>query len=217
MVVAMGIRSLDQVRLPDGDLAALIAADPGRAERLVLDVGDLRIDLSRQPVTDDTLDDLCEVALASGAIDVRDALLAGERLNRTEDRAVAHPALRAPQGVVMPVDGRDVVPEVHDVLDRMATLHDEILEGGSITDVVNIGIGGSDLGPAMATRALAPFARPGLTSHFVSNVDGADISGVLSRCRPESTLFVVVSKTFTTVETLANAHTARAWLADALG
>jgi len=217
MVVAMGIRSLDQVRLPDGDLAALIAADPGRAERLVLEVGDLRIDLSRQPVTDDTLDDLCEVAFASGAIDVRDALLAGERLNRTEDRAVAHPALRAPQGVVMPVDGRDVVPEVHDVLDRMAILHDEILEGGSITDVVNIGIGGSDLGPAMATRALAPFARPGLTSHFVSNVDGADISGVLSRCRPESTLFVVVSKTFTTVETLANAHTARAWLADALG
>jgi len=217
MVVAMGARSLDQVRLPEADLAALIAADPGRAERLVVEVGDLRIDLSRQPVTDETLDDLCEMAVASGAVTMRDALLSGQRINRTEDRAVAHPALRAPRGAVMPVDGRDVVPDVHEALDRMASLHDELLSDGRITDVVNIGIGGSDLGPAMATRALAPFARPGLTSHFVSNVDGADISAVLSRCRPESTVFVVVSKTFTTVETLANARTARGWLVGALG
>ncbi len=217
MVLAMGHRSLEQVRLPDVGLAELMRRDPDRAERLVLSVGDLRVDLSRQPVTDETLDDLVEVAEGRGVTAFRDELLAGERVNRTEDRAVAHPALRAPLGTAMPVDGRDVVPEVHRVLEQMSSLAGRVRADGRITDVVNIGIGGSDLGPAMATRALAPFALPGLRSHFVSNVDGAEISAVLDRCRPESTLFVVVSKTFTTVETLANARTARAWLVDALG
>jgi glucose-6-phosphate isomerase len=217
MVLAMARRSLEQVRMPDVGLAELMGADPDRAERLVMRVADLRVDLSRQPVTDETLGDLVEVADACGVAAFRDALLAGDRVNRTEDRAVAHPALRAPLGVAMTVDGRDVGPEVHRVLDQMSALADRVRADGRITDVVNIGIGGSDLGPAMATRALAPFARPELRSHFVSNVDGAEIAAVLGRCRPESTLFVVVSKTFTTVETLANARTARDWLVDALG
>ena len=203
--------------MPDVGLADLMRGDPGRAERLVLHVGALRVDLSRQPVTDETIGDLVAVAIESGVLEFRDALLAGERVNRTEDRAVAHPALRAPRGASMAVDGRDVVADVHRVLDQMASLAEQVHADGRITDVVNIGIGGSDLGPAMVTRALAPFTRPGLHSHFVSNVDGAEISAVLGRCRPESTLFVVVSKTFTTVETLANARTARAWLVDALG
>ncbi|MGA1552284.1 MAG: glucose-6-phosphate isomerase, partial [Ilumatobacteraceae bacterium] len=135
----MGHRSLEQVRLPDVGLAELMRLDPDRAERLVLSVGALRVDLSRQPVTDETLDDLVEVAEGRGVTAFRDALLAGERVNRTEDRAVAHPALRAPLGTAMTVDGRDVVPEVHRVLEQMSSLVGRVRAEGRITDVVNIG------------------------------------------------------------------------------
>ena len=145
-------------------------------------------------------------------------MFAGEHINTTEDRAVMHVALRAPG---RRVDGRstvtDVVPEVHAVLDQMAAFAERIRDDESITHVVNIGIGGSDLGPAMATRALAAFAHPRIRSSFVSNIDGADIAGVLADADPASTLFIVASKTFGTIETLTNARTARAWLVEALG
>ena len=189
----MGHRSLEQVRLPDVGLAELMRRDPDRAERLVLGVGDLRVDLSRQPVTDETLDDLVEVAEGRGVTAFRDELLAGERVNRTEDRAVAHPALRAPLGTAMTVDGRDVVPEVHRVLEQMSSLAGRVRADGRITDVVNIGIGGSDLGPAMVTQALGGAGHPRIRAHFVSNVDPADIVTTLAGLDPASTVVVVVS------------------------
>ncbi len=144
-------------------------------------------------------------------------MFAGEHINVTEDRAVLHVALRAPAGAVIDVDGHDVVPDVHAVLRSMGEFADRVRADDRITDVVNIGIGGSDLGPAMASRALAAFGHPRLTTHFVSNVDGADIDAVLRRLDPAATLFIVASKTFGTIETLTNARTARAWLVDALG
>ena len=198
-------------------LRELFAADPGRAERYVATVGDLRVDYSKQSVDGRILAALFELAGQRGVEARRDAMFAGEHINTTEDRAVMHMALRAPRGVTMTVDGVDVVPAVHDVLDRMAAFADRVRGDESITHVVNIGIGGSDLGPAMATRALAAFAHPRITSSFVSNVDGADIAGVLAGADPASTLFIVASKTFGTIETLTNARTARAWLVDALG
>jgi glucose-6-phosphate isomerase len=144
-------------------------------------------------------------------------MFAGEHVNVTEDRAVMHVALRAPSGASYVVDGVDVVPEVHAVLDRMAAFAERIRGDERITHVVNIGIGGSDLGPAMATRALEAYRHERIRCSFVSNVDGADIASVLADADPASTLFVVASKTFGTIETLTNARTARAWLVDALG
>jgi glucose-6-phosphate isomerase len=144
-------------------------------------------------------------------------MVAGEPINVTEHRAVLHTALRAPAGSVIELDGVNVVDEVHAVLERMAEFADRIRADARITDVVNIGIGGSDLGPAMAARALAAYGHPRLTCHFVSNVDGADIAGTLAGLDPASTLFIVSSKTFTTIETLTNARTARRWLVDSLG
>ncbi|MFP5487874.1 MAG: glucose-6-phosphate isomerase, partial [Acidimicrobiia bacterium] len=180
-------------------------------------VGDLRIDYSKQPITDDLLADLVGRARAAGVEQRRDAMFAGERINVTEDRAVLHVALRAPRGVVIEVDGEDVVPEVHAVLDAMAAFAERVRADERITDVVNIGIGGSDLGPAMAAQALAAYGHPRLRAHFVSNVDGADVHATLQRLDPASTLFIVASKTFGTIETLTNARSARAWLVDALG
>ena len=203
-------------RVP-GTLAELFDDDPGRAERYLIEVGDLRIDYSKNAVDDALLDTLAAVARAAGVERRRAAMLAGEPINVTEHRAVLHTALRAPAGSVIELDGVNVVDEVHSVLDRMAAFADRIRADERITDIVNIGIGGSDLGPAMAARALASYGHPRLTCHFVSNVDGADIAGTLAYLDPASTLFVVSSKTFTTIETLTNARTARTWLVGSLG
>jgi glucose-6-phosphate isomerase len=211
-------------------LRQLFADDPGRAERYLLTVGDLRIDYSKQRVDDAVLDALRAVAGAAGVEERRDAMFGGAAINVTEGRAVLHPALRAPSGAVMgpaaaagaSVD--DVVPEVHEVLSRMGDFADRVRSGAwvgatdrRIRTIVNIGIGGSDLGPAMAYRALAAYRHPEIECRFVSNVDGAAISAALDGLDPAETLFVVSSKTFTTIETLTNAHTARAWLVDELG
>jgi glucose-6-phosphate isomerase len=198
-------------------LAELFRADPTRAERYVIEVGNLRVDYAKQRVDDDILRALVGLAERTGVEERRDAMFAGAHVNVTEDRAVMHPALRAPRGVSMMVDGVDVVPEVHAVLDRMAAFADRVRADDRIAHVVNIGIGGSDLGPAMATQALAAERHPRIRCSFVSNVDGADIDSVLRTSDPAATLFIVASKTFGTIETLTNARTARAWLVDALG
>jgi glucose-6-phosphate isomerase len=198
-------------------LRELFAGDPGRAERYVIDVADLRIDYSKHRIDDQVLAALVELADRSGVEARRDAMFAGDHVNVTEDRAVMHVALRAPKSTVMTVDGADVVPAVHDVLDQMSVFADRVRADDRITHVVNIGIGGSDLGPAMAYRALDAYRHERIRCSFVSNVDGADIAAVLGDSDPASTLFVVASKTFGTIETLTNARTARAWLVDALG
>ena len=198
-------------------LRELFAEDPGRADRYVVTVGDLRVDYSKQSVDGRILEGLFDLARDRGVEERRDAMFAGEHINTTEDRAVMHAALRAPRHETMLVDAVDVVPEVHRVLDQMAAFADRVRSDESITHVVNIGIGGSDLGPAMATRALAAFAHPRIRSSFVSNIDGADIAAVLAGADPASTLFIVASKTFGTIETLTNARTARSWLVEALG
>jgi glucose-6-phosphate isomerase len=198
-------------------LRQLFADDPGRAERYVTEVGDLRIDWSKHLVDDTVLAGLLDLAERSGVEARRDAMFAGEHVNVTEDRAVMHVALRAPAGTVMTVDGVNVVPEVHEVLDAMSAFADRVRADDRITHVVNIGIGGSDLGPAMAYRALEAYRHERIRCSFVSNVDGADVASVLADSDPASTLFIVASKTFGTIETLTNARTARAWLVDALG
>jgi glucose-6-phosphate isomerase len=198
-------------------LRQLFAADPDRARRFVVEAADLRIDWSKQCVDDTVIDGLLAIAERAGVADRRDAMFAGEHVNVTEGRAVMHVALRAPAGTAMPVDGVDVVPEVHAVLDRMADFARRVRDDERITHVVNIGIGGSDLGPAMAYRALQAYRHERIRCSFVSNVDGADVAAVLADADPASTLFIVASKTFGTIETLTNARTARAWLVDAVG
>ncbi len=198
-------------------IAALFRDDPGRASRCVVAVGDLRIDYSKHAVDRDLLDELIALARAADVPERRDAMFAGEHINVTEDRAVGHPALRAPRDATFFIDGRDVVPDVHGVLEQMASFADRVRGDDRIDHIVNIGIGGSDLGPAMATRALSAYGHPRIRFSFVSNVDGADIAGVLADSDPASTLFIVASKTFGTIETLTNARTARDWLVDALG
>ncbi|MEV5811302.1 glucose-6-phosphate isomerase [Streptomyces mutabilis] len=206
------------------DLRELFADDPGRAERYVVRVGDLRIDYSKNLVTDETLTLLRELAAATGVFELRDAMFRGERINITEDRAVLHTALRAPRDAVIEVDGENVVPKVHAVLDRMADFADRVRSGEwtghtgkRIRNVVNIGIGGSDLGPAMAYEALRAFTDRSLTFRFVSNVDGADLHEAVRDLDPAETLFIVASKTFTTIETITNATSARSWLLAGLG
>ncbi|MFH9822214.1 glucose-6-phosphate isomerase [Streptomyces bobili] len=205
-------------------LRELFAADPERAERYVVRVGDLRIDYSKHLITDETLALLQELAAATGVFGLRDAMFRGERINITEDRAVLHTALRAPRGAVIEVDGENVVPAVHAVLDRMAGFAGRVRSGEwtghtgrRIRNVVNIGIGGSDLGPAMAYEALRAFTDRSLTFRFVSNVDGADLHEAVRDLDPAETLFIVASKTFTTIETITNATSARTWLLDGLG
>ncbi len=213
---------LDVPRPPH--LRELFADDPGRAERYLIEVGDLRIDYAKQRVDDAVLAALLAIADAAGVAARRDAMFAGAPINVTEHRAVLHVALRAPAGTVIEVDGHDVVAGVHDVLGQMGDFTDRVRDGSwtgatgqRIRTIVNIGIGGSDLGPAMAYRALDAYRHPDLTARFVSNVDGADVAGALADLDPAETLFVVSSKTFTTIETLTNARTARAWLTGALG
>ncbi|TGN76385.1 glucose-6-phosphate isomerase [Streptomyces bauhiniae] len=205
-------------------LRELFAADPGRAERYVVRVGDLHIDYSKHQVSDETLALLQELAVATDVFGQRDAMFRGERINTTEDRAVLHTALRAPRDAVVEVDGENVVPAVHAVLDKMAGFADRVRSGEwtghtgkRIRNIVNVGIGGSDLGPAMAFEALRPFTDRGLTVRFVSNVDGADLHEAVRDLDPAETLFIVASKTFTTIETITNATSARTWLLDALG
>ncbi|MFJ5173367.1 glucose-6-phosphate isomerase [Streptomyces griseoviridis] len=205
-------------------LRELFAADPERAQRYVARVGDLYVDYSKHLVTDTTLALLQELATATGVFDLRDAMFRGERINTTEDRAVLHTALRAPRDAVVEVDGENVVPAVHAVLDRMAAFADRVRSGAwtghtgrRIRNVVNIGIGGSDLGPAMAYEALRAYTARELTFRFVSNVDGADLHEATRDLDPAETLFVVASKTFTTIETITNATSARAWLLEGLG
>jgi glucose-6-phosphate isomerase len=198
-------------------LAQLFEHDPGRSDRYVVHAADLRIDYSKHPIDDALLAALVGWADSAGVEARRQAMFSGGHINVTEDRAVLHTALRAPRSASIVVDGRDVVPDVHEVLDAMSVFADRIRADERITDVVNVGIGGSDLGPAMASRALATYGLPRLRCHFVSNVDGADIDSVLRRLDPASTLFVIASKTFGTIETLTNARTARTWLVEALG
>ena len=205
-------------------LRELFASDPGRAERYVVRVGDLHIDYSKQLITDETLALLQELATATDVFGLRDAMFRGEKINVTEGRAVLHTALRAPRDAVIEVDGENVVPQVHAVLDKMSDFAERVRSGAwtghtgrRLRNVVNIGIGGSDLGPAMAYEALRSFADRDLTVRFVSNVDGADLHEATRDLDPAETLFIIASKTFTTIETITNATSARTWLLHALG
>jgi glucose-6-phosphate isomerase len=199
-------------------LKDLFAADPQRGERLTAEACGLYLDYSKNRVNDETLKGLLQLAREVGLEAHRDQMFAGEKINITEDRAVLHVALRAPKGEVIKVDGVDVVPEVHKVLGAMGAFADRIRSGEwkghtgkRIKNVINIGIGGSDLGPVMAYEALRHYSDRSLTFRFVSNVDGTDFAEAVQDLDPAETLFIVSSKTFTTLETMTNAHTARDW------
>jgi glucose-6-phosphate isomerase len=209
--------------LKGAHLRDLFASDPGRGEAMTLDAGPLFLDYSKNRLTAETVELLARVADRAGLAERIDAMWSGRHINVTEDRAVLHVALRAPRGETITTGGRDVVPDVHQVLDRMAAFADRVRSGDwkghtgkPIATVVNIGIGGSDLGPAMAYAALRPFADRHIECRFVSNVDGSDIWEATADLDPETTLFIVSSKTFTTLETITNATTARTWLLSAL-
>ena len=212
----------DQLR--GASLCDLFAEDPRRFERFSLRLGDLLFDYSKNRITGETMRLLIELARQRDVVGWRDRMFSGDKINLTEGRAVLHVALRNRGDRAIRVDGRDVMPGVKSVLARMRTFTDAVRSGNwkghtgkPTTDIVNIGIGGSDLGPKMASEALRPYWRPGLSAYFVSNVDGTDISETLHKIDPETTLFIVASKTFTTQETMANAHTARRFLVDKLG
>jgi glucose-6-phosphate isomerase len=210
--------------LGEPPLRELFATDPDRGRRYALEVGDLYIDYSRHLITDETLRLLFELAEARDVAGLRDAMFRGEKINVTENRAVLHAALRAPRDAVIEVDGENIVPKVHAVLDKMAAFAERVRSGEwkgytgkPIRTVVNIGIGGSDLGPKMAYEALKPFSDRSRDFRYVSNVDGADLHENIRDLDPAETLFIVSSKTFTTVETITNATSARRWLLSALG
>ena len=211
-------------QVKDVHLRTLFADDPGRAKRFCAEGAGLFLDYSKNRITDETLRLLLQLADERGVAKRRDAMFAGEKINVTEHRAVMHMALRAPRGVRMEVDGVDVVPAVHEVLDAMAGLATRLRAGAfvghtgkRIRNVVNIGIGGSYLGPEMAYRALRGFSDRAMTFRFVANVDGADFYEATRDLDAAETLFIVSSKTFTTLETMTNAATARAWLVGKLG
>ncbi|MCX4980186.1 glucose-6-phosphate isomerase [Streptomyces sp. NBC_00572] len=206
-------------QLGETHLRDLFAADQERGTGYALRVGDLYLDYSKHLVTDETLTLLRELAAVTGVAELRDAMFRGEKINTTEDRAVLHTALRAPRGAVIEADGENVVPGVHAVLDKMGAFADKVRAGEwtghtgkPIKNIVNIGIGGSDLGPAMAYEVLRSFTQRDLTLRFVSNVDGADLHEAVRDLDPAETLFIVASKTFTTIETITNATSARNWL-----
>ena len=199
-------------------------ADPQRGTRHVVQGAGLHLDYSKNLVTDETLRLLRKLARARGVFERRDAMFRGDKINETEKRAVLHVALRAPRGERILVDGNDVVPEVHEVLDRMAAFSDKVRSGEwrghsgkTIRNVISIGIGGSDLGPVMAYEALKHYSRRDMTFRFVSNVDPVDFVEATGDLAAEETLFIVCSKTFTTLETLTNAHAARDWCLEQLG
>ncbi|WP_068015300.1 glucose-6-phosphate isomerase [Nocardia mexicana] len=205
-------------------LREFFADDPERGRDLTIQVADLRIDYSKHRVTRETLDLLVELAEAAGVAQHRDAMFRGDHINTSEDRAVGHVALRLPKGDSMTIDGADAGAEVHEVLRRMGEFTDAVRSGQwrgatgeRIETVVNIGIGGSDLGPVMVHLALRHYADAGISARFVSNIDPADLTAKLAGLNPATTLFVVASKTFSTLETLTNATAARRWLVAALG
>ena len=196
----------------------LFAADSNRFARFSLSAASLFLDYAKNRLNDETFSLLMELASQSRVEEKRDAMFAGSIFNNTEHRAVLHTALRAPKSATILFEGKNIVPEIHAVLDQMAAFTEQVhngkwtgFTGKRITDVVHIGIGGSDLGPRMVCQALRPYQKPDLAVHFVSNVDGHDLDAVLNRVRPETTLFIIASKTFTTLETMLNAHTARNW------
>jgi glucose-6-phosphate isomerase len=204
-------------------LRELFAQDPTRGERLHAEAGDLYLDYSKHRITAETLALFAQLAEESNLRAHSEAMFTGQKINITEGRAVLHTALRAPADAVITVDGVNVVPEVQAVLDKMATFADSIrsgtwlgFTGKRITTIVNIGIGGSDLGPVMAYEALKHYSQRDLTFRFVSNVDGTDFAEAVRDLDPEQTLFIVASKTFTTLETMTNAHTARVWALETL-
>ena len=203
----------------DVEMRRLFDEDPERFETFSLRLGTLLFDYSKNRITPETVDKLLALAQAAGVPELRDAMFSGEKINTTENRAVLHVALRNRPDNPIYVDGEDVMPSVTQTLDKMRTFSEAVRNGSwrgytgeEITDIVNIGIGGSDLGPKMVTHALIPYGHPRLNVHYVSNVDGSDISETLKRLEPETTLFLVASKTFTTQETMTNAATARDWL-----
>jgi glucose-6-phosphate isomerase len=210
--------------LREQSLRSIFAGDTGRGTRLTAEGAGLYVDYSKHRVTDETLHLLFQLARERGLKERMDAMFGGEKINVTESRAVLHIALRAPRAERILVDGEDVVPAVHAVLDRMAAFADSIRDGSwkghsgrAIKNIVNIGIGGSDLGPVMAYEALRHYSRRDMTFRFVSNVDGTDFAEATRDLDPHETLFIVCSKTFTTLETLTNARTARDWCLAALG
>jgi glucose-6-phosphate isomerase len=205
------------------DLRAWFRDEPDRVRRLGFTAADLHVDLSKSLLTDEVLDALLALADEVGVTARRDAMFAGEHINVTEDRAVLHTALRLPEDASLEVDGKDVVAEVHEVLRRVYAFADQVRSGAwtgvtgqRIRTVVNIGIGGSDLGPVMAYEALAPYRQDGLECRFISNIDPTDAAVTLADLDPATTLFIVSSKTFGTLETLTNARLCRAWLLDGL-
>jgi glucose-6-phosphate isomerase len=202
----------------DWQMRDLFAADPQRFERFSSEAAGLFLDYSKNRLDGRTLELLKALAQERGVERLRDAMFNGDKINLTENRAVLHTALRAPRDKGIELDGQDIGKDVHDVLARVKTFTDAVRSGEwkghtgkEITDIVNVGIGGSDLGPKMVCLALRQFAHPRLTMHFVSNVDGHDMDAALSKVDPETTLFIIASKTFTTAETMMNANTARAW------
>lgn len=211
-------------QLAEVHLRELFERDPERAERYTLQVGDLHLDYSKHLVTDETLGLLRELAAAAGVAGLRDAMFRGEKINITERRSVLHTALRAPGSAVILSDGENVSPGVQHVLTRMGIFCDRVRSGDwkghtgkRIKTVVNIGIGGSDLGPAMAYEALRAYTHRDMQFRFVSNVDGADLHEAVRDLDPAETLFIIASKTFTTIETITNATSARDWLLTGLG
>ena len=205
-------------------LRKLFADDPKRGERFTAEAAGIFLDYSKNRITDETLQLLLQLAAESGLRERIDAMFRGEKINVSEKRAVLHVALRAPKGEVIKVDGKDVVPGVHAVLDKMSAFCDRVRSGEwkgqtgkRIRNVINIGIGGSDLGPVMAYEALRHYSQRDMTFRFVSNVDGTDFAEAVSGLDPTETLFIVSSKTFTTLETMTNAHTARDWALAGLG
>ena len=205
-------------------LRQLFAADPRRGERLTLEAAGVYLDYSKNRITDETVRLLLALASESGLGARIDAMFRGDRINTSEDRAALHVALRAPRGATFLVDGENVVPAVHEVLERMSDFAYRVHSGAwtghtgkRIRNVVNIGIGGSDLGPVMAYEALRYYSARDMVFRFVSNIDGTDFIEATRELEPAETLFIVASKTFTTLETMTNAHTARGWLLDGLG
>ena len=205
------------------DFRCWFAEDPERAQRFTLTAGDLFVDLSKNYLTDEVRDTLVRLAEEVGLAEHREAMFTGERINTTENRSVLHTALRLPADASLELDGTDVVPQVHEVLDRMCAFADKVrsgewvgVTGKPISTVVNIGIGGSDLGPVMVYEALKPYKQAGIDCRFVSNIDPADMYEKTHDIDPETALFIVASKTFTTLETMTNARMAKNWLLNSL-
>jgi glucose-6-phosphate isomerase len=208
--------------IKDQPITHLFAADPDRFKKFSLSFEDILVDFSKNRITEQTLQQLLALAEQTGLKQAIESMFSGEPVNQTEGRAVLHVALRNRSNSPVLVDGKDVMPAINAVLDQMKAFSEKIISGAwkgytgkPITDIVNIGIGGSDLGPVMVTEALKPYQKPNIKAHFVSNVDGTHIAETLKKVNPETTLFMIASKTFTTQETMANAHSARSWFLQA--